>query len=50
LTPFVGAYVLTAENLTGFLADDDVAMGGYHIGINRPSGNGWRRIPTPDLM
>ena len=28
----VGDYVLTAENLiTGSLADDDVAMGGYHI-------------------
>jgi hypothetical protein len=27
----VGDYVLTAENLiTGSLADDDVAMGGYH--------------------
>ena len=35
---FVGDYVLTAENLiTGCLADDDVAMGGYHIGIHRPS-------------
>jgi hypothetical protein len=32
----VGDYVLTAENLiTGSLADDDVAMGGYHIGIHR---------------
>jgi hypothetical protein len=31
LTPVVGDYVLTAENLiTGSLADDDVAMGGYH--------------------
>jgi len=37
----VGHYVLTAENLiTGSLADDDVAMGGYHIGIHRPSGSG----------
>jgi hypothetical protein len=36
----VGDYVLTAENLiTGSLADDDVAMGGYHIGIHRPSGS-----------
>jgi hypothetical protein len=41
LTPVVGDYVLTAENLiTGSLADDDVAMGGYHIGIHRPSGSG----------
>jgi hypothetical protein len=39
----VGDYVLTAENLiTGSLADDDDAMGGYHIGIHRPSGSGWR--------
>lgn len=39
----MGDYVLTAENLiTGSLADDDVAMGGYHIGIHRPSGSGWR--------
>jgi hypothetical protein len=38
LTPVVGDYVLTAENLiTGSLVDDDVAMGGYHIGIHRPS-------------
>jgi len=37
----VGDYVLTAENLiTGSLAVDDVAMGGYHIGIHRPSGSG----------
>src|SRR5262249_45994440 len=43
LTPVVGDYVLTAENLiTGSLADDDVAMGGYHIGIHRPSRSGWR--------
>jgi hypothetical protein len=40
----VGDYFLTAESLvTGSLADDDIAMGGYHIGINRPSGSGWRR-------
>lgn len=33
-----GDYVLTAENfITGSLADDDVAVGGYHIGIHRPS-------------
>jgi len=43
LTPVVGGYVLTAENLiTGSLAVDDVAMGGYHIGIHRPSRSGWR--------
>jgi hypothetical protein len=31
-------YILTAENLiTGSLADDDVTMGGYHIGIHQPS-------------
>jgi len=36
----VGDYVLTAENLiTRSLADDDGAMGGYHIGIHRPSGS-----------
>jgi signal transduction histidine kinase len=36
----VGDYVLTVENLiTGSLADDDVAMGEYHIGIHRPSGS-----------
>ncbi|MBO0786229.1 MAG: FAD-dependent oxidoreductase [Actinobacteria bacterium] len=41
---FAGDYVLTAENLnTGSPADDEVAMGGYHIGIHRPSGrHGWR--------
>ncbi|WP_442875729.1 hypothetical protein [Actinoallomurus sp. NBC_01490] len=39
----MGDQVLTAENLiTGSLADDDVAIGGYHIGIHRPSGSGWR--------
>jgi hypothetical protein len=33
LTPVVGDYVLTAENLiTGSLADDDVAMGGTTSG------------------
>ncbi len=43
MTPVCGDYVLTAENLiTGSLADDDDAMGGYHIGIHRPSGSGWR--------
>ena len=30
-------YALAAENLiTGSLADDDVAMGGYHIGRGSP--------------
>ena len=39
----MGDYVLTAENLiTGSLADDDVAMGGPHIGIHRPSRSGWQ--------
>ena len=36
----MGDYVLTAENLiAGALADDDVATGGYHIDIHRPSGS-----------
>lgn len=40
---FVADYVLTTENLiTGSLADDDVPMGGYHIGIYQPGGSGWR--------
>jgi hypothetical protein len=40
LRRFVGDHVLTAENLiTGSLADDDVTMGGYRIGIHRPSGS-----------
>ena len=41
MTPVCGDYVLTAENLiTGSLADDDVAVGGYHIGIHRPNRSG----------
>jgi hypothetical protein len=40
LTPVCGR-VITVENLiTGSLAYDDVAMGGYHIRIHRPSGSG----------
>lgn len=35
----IGDYVLSAEDLTsGRRHDDDVAMGGYHIDIHRPSG------------
>jgi hypothetical protein len=35
-----GDYVLPAEDLlTGARHDDDVAMGGYHIDIHRPSGS-----------
>jgi hypothetical protein len=40
---FLWATTFTAENLiTGSLDEDDVAMGGYHIGVHRPSGSGWR--------
>lgn len=36
----MGDYVLTAEDLvSGARHDDDVAMGGYHIDIHRPSGS-----------
>lgn len=36
----MGDYVLTADDLiAGARHDDDVAMGGYHIDIHRPSGS-----------
>ncbi|SDT33267.1 FAD-dependent oxidoreductase [Jiangella sp. DSM 45060] len=36
----MGDYLLTADDLvTGARHDDDVAMGGYHIDIHRPSGS-----------